>query len=265
MRRRFTLSCLALAVVCLPAPAADLVITATSVAGSITATRPAGGTTTAGQGLYFDGTNVWPTDPTFAGGSKAICVGVALNGGAASQPISYQGTGQVTIGATVAIGTIYVCSHNAAGKIAPWADLVSTDYVTIVGIAPDTTHINLALNATGIQHAFRLTPANRRWLAALETYYREVHGWTPLRPRASVACRAAWQPAACPADRASERPARSPLSPFSPRTCSTSAARSRRNGETPLSPRPRTAPVLPCCTTRARRWRSSSTSTTCIT
>lgn len=134
---------------------ADLTITAASVQKGVNSpiTGVAGETITAGQGVYVKASDkrLWKAqaDGTAA---EAEAVGVALNGGAAGQPIAYQKTGTITIGATVAVGTIYVVSATFGG-IAPWADLAATNYVTIVGVGATTGTIALAFNATGIQHA----------------------------------------------------------------------------------------------------------------
>ena len=47
------------------------------------------------------------------------------------------------------IGTVYVLSAAAAGGIAPWADLVSTDIVSVLGVATATTELEIKLLNSG--------------------------------------------------------------------------------------------------------------------
>jgi hypothetical protein len=137
---------------------ADLSITVANVAKGANAqiaNGTAGGTITAGQALWLDATTgtLKATDPTFAGGTKAACVGISLHGALSGQPLAYQTQGQITIGATVTVGEIYLVSKTATGLIMPVGDVVSTNYVTILGVAISATVINLAIQVTGIQHA----------------------------------------------------------------------------------------------------------------
>ena len=81
--------------------------------------------------------------------AAAACVGSAINDAAASQSVTYLKSGNLDINAVATKGTVYVVSA-AAGKIAPVADLVSTNFVTILGVASSTTRINIKLNATGV-------------------------------------------------------------------------------------------------------------------
>lgn len=136
---------------------ADLVVTSTSVVAGNDATINKdyrfGETVTAGAPVYRDSsTNLLMNALASNTAAKAAAMGVALNGGAINQPAQVQTGGTITIGATVANGTIYVVSANS-GKIAPWADLVATNFVTILGIGSTTGVITLFPNPTGIAHA----------------------------------------------------------------------------------------------------------------
>jgi hypothetical protein len=137
---------------------ADLTVTAASVVKSTGATLTAasevyGETVTAGQSVYRKSTDSKIYKAQSDGtAEEATAIGIALVGGAVGQPAVYQTGGLITIGATVAIGTIYVVSATAGG-IAPWADLASTNYVTIVGIGSTAAVIAMSINASGIQHA----------------------------------------------------------------------------------------------------------------
>ncbi len=118
---------------------ADLTVTAASVvnvsAQSVSAV--AGEAITAGQAVYLKSSDgkLWKAqcDGTAEEGSP---VGVALNGGAAGQPIVYATNGPIVIGATTATTTTYVLSATAGG-ICPQADLVSTNRIVRVGHATD--------------------------------------------------------------------------------------------------------------------------------
>ena len=60
-------------------------------------------------------------------------------------------SGDITIGATLATGTVYVVS-STSGAIHPTDDLATTEWVTIVGTAFSTTVLRMGINATGAQH-----------------------------------------------------------------------------------------------------------------
>jgi hypothetical protein len=81
---------------------------------------------------------------------SAVAVGIALNDAADGQPISYLVSGGIDPGATVAVGTVYVVSANAAGGIAPVSDLASTEYVTILGVGVTTSRINVDIKQSGV-------------------------------------------------------------------------------------------------------------------
>lgn len=131
---------------------ADLTITAASVAKDTataqTASGIAGETITAGMALYqlASDSKLYKADANSAAAIGVI--GVSLHASLAGQPIVYQTSGKITIGATVAVGTIYVLSATAGG-IAPSTDLASGWYTGIVGVATTTTVITLAINQFG--------------------------------------------------------------------------------------------------------------------
>ena len=83
--------------------------------------------------------------------AKAKVVGIALNGGAVGQPIAFQISGQINLGATLVVGTTYVSDGTGnPGKIGPEADLGSGDFPTILGIAISTALLELNIQAGGI-------------------------------------------------------------------------------------------------------------------
>lgn len=135
---------------------ADLTVTATSVVagtGAQKKTLLAGGTITAGMAVYFDSSTTPPTVKAADADLSAVAAdakGIALNGGAVGQPIVVQTGGQINPGATVVVGTIYVVSGTAGG-IAPAADLLAGDWVTILGIGVTAALIDMGVHASGVQ------------------------------------------------------------------------------------------------------------------
>jgi len=136
----------------------DLVITATSVLANTNATINKdyllGENCTAGQAVYRDtSTNLLMKAIANNTAAKAAAMGILLNGGSTSQPAQVQTGGTITIGATVAVGTFYVVSNNT-GAIAPWADLTTNSYVTLLGVGATTGTITIiGPTATGVLHA----------------------------------------------------------------------------------------------------------------
>lgn len=132
----------------------DLVITATSVTADInngTVTRPAGATIAAGQMVYLvAATGKWAlADADSATAAARVPDGIALNGGAANQPIMVKTKGEVTMNAVLSAGVAYYLS-DAAGAVCPVADLASGDYPCIVGIARSTTVLTLGIQASPV-------------------------------------------------------------------------------------------------------------------
>lgn len=133
---------------------ADLTITAASVAKTAGTIQngTAGATITAGQSLYLDSSagtlKLLDADDTAA---TATFAGIALNGGATGQPISYLAPGgTINPGATVTVGEIYVASGTAGG-IAPEGDLATGDYVTIIGVGLTSSTMYLVGYSSGVQ------------------------------------------------------------------------------------------------------------------
>ena len=85
---------------------------------------------------------------------KDEIAGIATNSAAAGQKVLGQKTGSVVIGATASVGqgVVYVASANAPGKIAPVADIVSTEGVSIVGVgnAADGIVLGNGFNNSGV-------------------------------------------------------------------------------------------------------------------
>lgn len=130
---------------------ADLVITASGVLAGINAQflqGIAGETIVAGQPVYLDPeVNQLMLSGSAAGITKARAKGISLHGASLGQPLRIQTAGNITIGATILVGTTYVVSPTA-GKIGPVADLISTDAVTILGVGGPTNTIKLDIQAS---------------------------------------------------------------------------------------------------------------------
>jgi len=136
---------------------ADLIITAANVIAGTSPTidrsKFAGETITAGMSVYVkaaDGKVYMAKDTGTA--EQATLFGVALHAALAGQPIDVQTGGPITIGATVVVGTIYQVSSTFGG-IAPVADGASTQYVSLLGVAINTTQIQLTPIVSGITKA----------------------------------------------------------------------------------------------------------------
>lgn len=78
--------------------------------------------------------------------ATAELVGMALTSApGANQPVKYACGGDVNPGGTVVVGMSYALSAAAAGAFAPYADLASTNRVSMigVGITPSNLRINI--------------------------------------------------------------------------------------------------------------------------
>lgn len=135
---------------------ADLTITAANVAkgtnAAVVSSYLAGASITAGQSVYLDSaTNTIKLADADALASSAA-VGVALNAASSGQPITYQRSGNITIGATVAVGVAYYVSTTAGG-ICLESDLTTGDFPHFLGFATSTTVIALDPKACGVAKA----------------------------------------------------------------------------------------------------------------
>lgn len=130
----------------------DLVITAASVQpgteseGAQFEYGTAGASITAGQAVYLDSsTSTYKlADNNDTSEALSVVRGIALHAAASGQPLKIQTRGPITIGATVASGSVYVLSATAGG-IAPVADLATGNRCTLlaVGVNGSTTRVNL--------------------------------------------------------------------------------------------------------------------------
>lgn len=129
---------------------ADLTQTATSVIGyGEKLPGVLGGTVTAGMPVRLSsGTFIAATDASLAG---AAVEGIALSGGAIGQPFVYQKGGNINLGATLAIGKVYVLS--TAGLIAPVDDIAGAEFVTVLGIATTAALLKMGICQSGVAAA----------------------------------------------------------------------------------------------------------------
>jgi hypothetical protein len=115
----------------------------------------AGAAITAGQAVYYDtATETWKLADANDTAATAAAGGIALNGAASGQPVRVQTAGSVTLGAAAAmtVGEVY-CVSIAAGSIVPVADLLTTNRVTILGVASTAAILQLRINNTQIAKA----------------------------------------------------------------------------------------------------------------
>lgn len=132
---------------------ADISVTAASVIAASDATTEqgrAGATITAGQVVALN-TTTGKLVLADADGAAGIDRprGIALNGASDGQPLSIVKSGDVTFNAVLTAGVTFYLSPTAGG-IAPRADVLTGDIVTILGVAKSTTvlALNIQYSAT---------------------------------------------------------------------------------------------------------------------
>ena len=140
--------------------ASDLSITATNVKPGANAIIrrdwTAGEAITAGQLVYRSSSDfkVYKADSDSGTAAVRDCIGFALNSAALGAPVFVDiEDDDLTIGATVANGTVYILSATAGG-IAPLADATTGWYVTVVCVGKSTTKV--AFRAKPIRSATAL-------------------------------------------------------------------------------------------------------------
>jgi hypothetical protein len=130
---------------------ADYSVTAASVvktANTAISEGIAGGTITAGMAVYIDTADSSKLKACDADVSAtSVAAGIALHGAANGQPLKYATSGNLTFNTAFTTGDV-VCVSTTAGGIAPYADLASGDFVTVLGIATSTSNLRLQINAS---------------------------------------------------------------------------------------------------------------------
>jgi hypothetical protein len=135
---------------------ADLSVTANSVARGSAATQTtgtAGASITAGQTVYLD-SSTSTIKLADCDGATALqdTVGIALHAAISGQPITYQKSGNINVGATLVVGETYMLSDTPGG-IMPIADLETGDTVVYLGYATTASNLFLNIQNSGVTHA----------------------------------------------------------------------------------------------------------------
>ena len=136
-------------------------ITATEVTAgagaTIFRTALAGVTITAGQALYLSAANTVSLAQADGTAAEAAAVGIAMNGGAAGQPILFVANGLINLDTAALTGAALgdvVALGATAGGLYPNEDIATTEYVTIMGyiVTANPGVVNVSIIATGVAH-----------------------------------------------------------------------------------------------------------------
>lgn len=123
-----------------------------STGAVIDRTKFSGATITAGMPVYIDSADgKAKIADNNVSAALANVYGIALNGASDGQPVDIQTAGDINLGATLTVGETYVLSATAGGIDAVSA--ISTNYVSLLGVARTAAILQLKINNTGIQHA----------------------------------------------------------------------------------------------------------------
>lgn len=136
---------------------ADITVTPANVTKTDGSTTDgvAGEAINAGQVVYLDTAvtpNVYKLAQADGTAIQAGAAGIALNTAALNQPVRVQTSGTINPGGTVAIGQVYAVSA-AFGGIAPYADLVSTNRVCLLGVGMTASTLKLSIFDPVVQKA----------------------------------------------------------------------------------------------------------------
>lgn len=134
---------------------ADLVITPANVLEGASArkqSKTAGATIAQGESVYVDSVGQLKGALKAVDAESAAAVGIALNAAESGQPCTFQSGGEIDVGATLVVGETYVVGA-AAGGIAPVADVISTEFSTILGIATASGVLKMGVLQSGVAHA----------------------------------------------------------------------------------------------------------------
>jgi hypothetical protein len=152
--KRFLLA-IALLLVASSAYAVDVSVTAAEVlpdSGTRTEAGTLGAVVTAGQLVYKDTSDSgkFKLCDSDASAAAATVYGIALNGGAAAQPVVVAINGStLDPGFTVTVGAVYVVSDTAGG-IMPVADLETGDFTSVIGVGITASKIQLTFINSGV-------------------------------------------------------------------------------------------------------------------
>ena len=131
----------------------DISVTATAVlpgSNAVTENGIAGATLTAGLAVYKEAaTGTWKVaDNNSATAEVRQATGIALNGGAAGQPVRVLRSGDLTMNAVLTAGVAFYLSDS--GGICPVADLGAGEYVCLLGMAKSTTVLAVDIQYPGV-------------------------------------------------------------------------------------------------------------------
>jgi hypothetical protein len=132
----------------------DITVVAANVKpGSSTVTKQgtAGEAISAGQSVFVAADGGIELCENDQAALDAACRGVALGDAAVDQPIVYAITGDVDMGAIMTIGETYVVGA-APGGIAPEVDVVTGEFLTVIGVATTTSNLKLGILQSGVAH-----------------------------------------------------------------------------------------------------------------
>ena len=101
-----------------------------------------GASIAAGEVVYLDSATNTYKEAINTSEAAAAATGIALTTSFTGQPVVIQTSGTMTFGGTVVVGEVYMVSGTAGG-IAPEADVVSADYVTLLGVGISATQVKL--------------------------------------------------------------------------------------------------------------------------
>lgn len=133
----------------------DLVITAANVLEGTQARKQrktCGATITQGQSVFVDNSDQLQPAQKDVDAATAAAVGIALNSGESGQPVTFQSGGELDVGSTLVVGETYVVGAGPGG-IAPIADVISTEFSTILGIATAAGVLKMGVLQSGVAHA----------------------------------------------------------------------------------------------------------------
>ncbi len=131
---------------------ANLTITEADVRkrpGAVVLGGTSGTIITAGDAVTFRESDGLVYTTTTNSAISAAVDGVALNAASLNQPVDVLIRGDMNLGATLVIGTIYTIS-SSSGRIRPSTDAFEGDQVSIIGIATTVDNLNVKPHASGV-------------------------------------------------------------------------------------------------------------------
>lgn len=130
---------------------ADLVLTGIEVASSRSrgTTVQAGESIDAGELVYLNSSTSKYNLADASAASTASVAGIAVTSASTDGYFLYVANEDIDLGAILTAGTFYYLSATP-GKIAPFADLVSSNVVSQIGYATTTSNLKVAISNTEV-------------------------------------------------------------------------------------------------------------------